>query len=100
MNTCIKERLSKRELERQLDSGYYERYMLSEKPLTPAIEDVIEYQELMKKRNIEEYIVKEYSKMTKKNICLLCSEDKAENCHRLLVAKLFQKQFGCAIIDL
>ena len=28
----------KRELERQIDSGYYERYMLSQKPLTPAIE--------------------------------------------------------------
>ncbi len=39
MNMCIKERLSKRELERQLDSGYYERYMLSQKPLTPAIDE-------------------------------------------------------------
>ncbi len=27
MNMCIKERLSKRELERQIDSGYYERYI-------------------------------------------------------------------------
>ena len=26
MNICIKEHLSKRELERQIDSGYYERY--------------------------------------------------------------------------
>ena len=39
MNMCIKERLSKRELERQIDSGYYERYMLSQKHLTPAIEE-------------------------------------------------------------
>lgn len=39
MNMCIKERLSKRELERQIDSGNYERYMLSQKPLTPAIEE-------------------------------------------------------------
>ena len=39
MNMCIKERLSKRELEKQIDSGYYERYMLSQKPLTPAIEE-------------------------------------------------------------
>ena len=39
MNMCIKERLSKRELARQIDSGYYERYMLSQKPLTPAIEE-------------------------------------------------------------
>lgn len=39
MNMCIKERLSKRELERQIDSGYYERYMLSQKTQTPAIEE-------------------------------------------------------------
>ena len=32
MNMCIKECLSKRESERQIDSGYYERYMLSQKP--------------------------------------------------------------------
>ena len=39
MNMCIRERLSKRELARQIDSGYYERYMLSKKPATPAIEE-------------------------------------------------------------
>ena len=39
MNMCIKEHLSKRELARQIDSGYYERYMLSQKPLTPAIDE-------------------------------------------------------------
>ena len=39
MSMCIKERLSKRELERQIDSGYYERYMLSQRPITPAIEE-------------------------------------------------------------
>ena len=37
MALCIKERYSKRELQRQIDSGYYERYMLSQKPTTPAI---------------------------------------------------------------
>lgn len=37
MNLCIKERLSKRELERQIDSGYYERYMLSQKTSSPVI---------------------------------------------------------------
>ena len=36
MNMCIKERLSKRELERQIDSGYYERYMLSQKATDPC----------------------------------------------------------------
>ena len=39
MNMCIKERLSKRELERQIDSGYYERFMLSQRPLSPAIDE-------------------------------------------------------------
>lgn len=34
---CIKERYSKRELARQIDSGYYERYMLSQKPTTYAL---------------------------------------------------------------
>ena len=32
---CIKERYSKRQLERQIDSGYYERYMLSQGKLLP-----------------------------------------------------------------
>ncbi len=36
---CIKERYSARELARQIDSGYYERYMLSQKPTTPAIDE-------------------------------------------------------------
>lgn len=32
---CIKENYSKRQLQRQLDSGYYERYMLSKDSLLP-----------------------------------------------------------------
>jgi predicted nuclease of restriction endonuclease-like (RecB) superfamily len=32
---CIKEKYSARELKRQLDSGYYERYMLSKEKLEP-----------------------------------------------------------------
>lgn len=36
---CIKERLSKGELERQIDSVYYERYMLLQKPQTSFIEE-------------------------------------------------------------
>ena len=32
---CIKENYSKRQLQRQLDSGYYERYMLSKQVLLP-----------------------------------------------------------------
>ena len=37
MALCVKERYSARELARQIDSGYYERYMLSQKPTTSAI---------------------------------------------------------------
>ena len=33
---CIKEKYSKRELERQIDNGYFQRYMLSEKKLEPV----------------------------------------------------------------
>lgn len=36
LNLCIKEKYSKRELERQLDSGYFERYMLSTEKLQPV----------------------------------------------------------------
>lgn len=37
INMCIKERLYHRELVRQIDSSYYERYMLSTKPISPGI---------------------------------------------------------------
>lgn len=39
MNMCVKEHYTARELARQIDSGYYERYMLSQKPLTPSIDE-------------------------------------------------------------
>lgn len=35
MRLCIKEGYSKREFERQINSGYYERYMLSKEKLLP-----------------------------------------------------------------
>ena len=35
MTLCIKENYSARELARQIDSGYYERYMLSKEKLLP-----------------------------------------------------------------
>lgn len=40
MTLCVRERYSKRELIRQIDSGYYERYMLSQKTVAPAIIEV------------------------------------------------------------
>ncbi|MHB1680497.1 MAG: DUF1016 N-terminal domain-containing protein [bacterium] len=36
----IKENYSKRELERQIDSGYYERVMLSKKKVSPAVTQI------------------------------------------------------------
>lgn len=39
MNMCVREKYSARELARQIDSGYYERYMLSRRSLTPAIDE-------------------------------------------------------------
>lgn len=39
---CIKENYSKRELERQIDSAYYQRYMLStQKPLPESVPDAV-----------------------------------------------------------
>ena len=35
---AVKERYSKRELERQMDSGYYERFMLSNGNMLPVIQ--------------------------------------------------------------
>lgn len=40
ISMCIKDHLSKRELERQIDSSYYERYMLSQKPIAPTIDQI------------------------------------------------------------
>lgn len=37
LHLCILERYSKRELERQIDSGYFERSMISMKKLSPAV---------------------------------------------------------------
>ena len=42
MALCVKERYSARELARQIDSGYYERNILSQKPTTLAIAEAKE----------------------------------------------------------
>lgn len=55
---------------------------------------------LMDERNIEEYIKKNYDIALKKNVCLLCSEYKANKCHRRLIAEYFNKAFGNNIIHL
>lgn len=37
MTLCAREHYTARELERQIDSGYYERYMLSSQPFSPEL---------------------------------------------------------------
>lgn len=39
IDLCIKERYSSRDLERQINSAYYERYMLSTQKISPAIKE-------------------------------------------------------------
>lgn len=54
-------------------------------------EYVLEFNETMKIRNIDEHIKGNYN--LDKRICLLCSEMTAENCHRSLVAMRFKDIF-------
>lgn len=59
----------------------------------------IQFEEIMAARNIEDYILKNYSDA--ENFCLMCSEPTAENCHRRLVAEKFAKIFkGVSVINL
>lgn len=53
----------------------------------------LRYAELMKKRNITDYILQK-GKLFWAGSCLLCSEDTPEKCHRRLVAEMISKQFG------
>ncbi len=50
------------------------------------------FKKLMAFRNVEELIKKEWPKADKP-ICLLCSEVKAENCHRAMVAQIIKKLY-------
>lgn len=61
---------------------------------------VVEYEKLMKKRRIEEYILEAYKRFDGKTICLLCSEEKADYCHRSLVAQKFKQVLGGEIVNL
>ena len=51
----------------------------------------IEFLTLMEERGISEHIEKFYSKAD--NVCFLCSEPTAENCHRKIVAERLQMTF-------
>jgi len=53
-------------------------------------EYIDEFNLLMNSRKIDQYIIQTYN-FIDKNICLLCSESEATECHRSLIAKYFQK---------
>jgi len=63
-------------------------------------EFISRYDCLADERKTEKHILKEYKDKSKKNICLICSEEKADNCHRLLVAERFKKLFKMEIVNL
>lgn len=50
-----------------------------------------EFIEIMKKRNIYDYIKLNYNYVD--GICLLCSEPKSDKCHRRLIANIFKEVF-------
>lgn len=58
-----------------------------------------EFYETMQERDITDYIKKEYS--TRRSVCLLCSEESADYCHRRLVAAKFKEVWPeCDIVHL
>jgi len=61
---------------------------------------VYNYNRLMDDREIEEYILKKYQMAKEKKMCLLCSEEKADYCHRQLVADKFKILLNMEIINL
>lgn len=63
-------------------------------------EYVVQFNELMESVKIKEYIEKEYDRYRSDNICLLCSEERPDKCHRSLVAKYFKNVLRGEIIDL
>ena len=58
------------------------------------------FDKIMDERDITNYIKHNYTVYQDNRICLLCSEEKAENCHRYLVAQKFVEVFNCKIINL
>ena len=60
----------------------------------------VQFHDLMRRRNIIEYLRNHYAPLMEKNICLLCSEPTPERCHRRLVADYFRQAFGCEISHL
>lgn len=63
-------------------------------------EYVFHFDKIMEQRGILERIRVKYSDFAEQRICLLCSEEKAANCHRSLVAQRFREVFDSNIINL
>lgn len=63
-------------------------------------EYVANFDRTMEQRGVLDYIKENYVDYIDKHICLLCSEEKAVNCHRSLVAQRFNKVFDCSIHNL
>lgn len=61
---------------------------------------VSQFEELMKNRSIDDYIKSKYFDYKNNNICLLCSEETSEKCHRSLIAKHFAKHVDSKITDM
>ena len=53
----------------------------------------LEFEEIMRSRNIDTYIRSYYAEMQNQNLCFLCSEATADECHRRLVAQHFSEIF-------
>lgn len=58
---------------------------------------VREFDELMNRRRIDNYINNHYADCKDRTYCLLCSESDYKNCHRSLVAELIKEVLACDI---
>jgi uncharacterized protein (DUF488 family) len=58
------------------------------------------FEDIMLKREINTYIQEQYTKYSNQNICLLCSEATAKQCHRRLVAEHFKDVLKTDIVHL
>ena len=67
------------------------------KKLTWA-EYIVEYERQMEKKDITNYFKRNFSKYN--SVCLLCSENTPEQCHRRLLAQKISKENGGEIVHL
>jgi len=59
-----------------------------------------QFEELMQKREIMNYIKNQYKSFEEKSICFLLGEESFVNCHRSLIAEKFRKIFKAEIVNL